>query len=318
MRTFDASILEGANLKTGFLFELRRNRIIYAMMIPALAYFVLFCYVPMAGAYMAFVDFKGTLGIFGSPFVGLKNFRFFINGGEPVFNAVLNTLCLNAMFIVCGLVAQIGTALFINEIEGKTFKKVCQSLMFLPYFLSWVVIGAIVYCLLANRGFVNTALAGLGLQGPRWYSSPQYWKTVMVLVNVWKFAGYGSVIYLAAIAGMDPSIFEAARVDGVNKFGQIRYMTLPLLKPTVVILTLMSVGRIFFGDFGMTVGIVRDNGLLIPAVEVIDSYVYHAMLTSKDFSFSTAVGLCQSLLGLAVILGVNQLAKKINDGEGLF
>jgi multiple sugar transport system permease protein/putative aldouronate transport system permease protein len=305
-------------LKTGFFHELRKNRVVYAMMIPALAYFVMFCYVPMAGAYMAFVEFNGRDGVFGSPFVGLKNFKFLVTGGEQVFNAVLNTLYLNAMFILCGLVAQIGTALFINEIDGKHFKKASQSLMFLPYFLSWVVIGAIVYCLLANRGFVNTMLTGLGLQTVKWYASPQYWKTIMILVNVWKFAGYGSVIYLAAIAGMDMAIFEAARVDGVNKIGQIRYMTLPLLKPTVVILTLMSVGRIFFGDFGMTIGIVRDNGLLIPAVEVIDSYVYHAMLTSKDFSFSTAVGLCQSVLGLGLILGVNHLAKRINDGEGLF
>lgn len=300
------------------LAELKRNRVPYLMMVPGVVFFLLFSYVPMAGAWMAFVEYNGVDGIFGSPFVGLKNFEFFVGGGEPVFNAVWNTLVLNVLFIGCGLVAQIGMALLLNEIGHKGFKKVTQSLMFLPYFLSWVVIGAIVHSMLSAHGFVNTVLTALGMDTVRWYASPEYWKGILVAVNVWKFTGYGSVIYLAAISGMDPALFEAAKVDGASRWAQIRLLLLPLLKPTVVILTLLAVGRIFFGDFGMIVGIVRDNGLLLPEVEVIDSYVYHAMMTSKDFGFSTAVGLCQSVLGLAVILGVNRLAKKVNEGEGLF
>lgn len=305
-------------MKPSFLAELRRNRVPYLMMVPGLLFFLLFCYVPMAGAYMAFVDYNGVDGIFGSPFVGFRNFEFFVGGGEPVFQAVWNTIVLNLLFIGCGLIAQVGMALLLNEIGGKRFKRVTQSLMFLPYFLSWVVVGAIVHSMLSTHGYVNTVLQGLGGDTVRWYASPEYWKAILVAVNVWKFTGYGSVIYLAAISGMDPSLFEAARVDGASRLAQMRYLLLPLLRPTIVILTLMAVGRIFFGDFGMIVGIVRDNGLLLPEVEVIDSYVYHAMLTSKDFSFSTAVGLCQSVLGLGVILGVNHFAKKINDGEGLF
>jgi len=305
-------------VKRNLIDDIRKNRVTYFMMLPGLAFFVLFCYVPMAGAYMAFVDYNSMDGIFGSPFIGFKNFENFVSSGDTLLNAIFNTLLLNSMFIVCGLAAQVGMALLINEIDGRMFKKFTQSLMFLPYFLSWVVIGSLLYGLLTSNGIINGILKYLGVAPIRFYSDPTYWKSIMVMVNVWKFTGYGSVIYLAAISGMDPAIYEAARIDGASRFDQVRLITLPLLKPTVVILTMMALGRMFYGDFGMVVGIVRDNGLIMPAVEVIDSYVYHAMMATRDYGFSTAVGLSQSVLGLVLILFANRVAKKLNDGEGLF
>lgn len=308
----------GKPRRIGFVQEIRKNSLAYLMTVPALLFFIAFNYVPMAGAWLAFVDYNLVDGIFGSPFIGLKNFDFFISGGEAMYSAVWNTIVLNLLFLLFGTSVQIVLALLMNELRSKPFKKVSQSLMFIPYFFSWVVVGAIVQGFLSSHGLVNTMLEFVGLDPVRWYSSPQYWKAILVVVNIWKFAGYGIVVYMATIASLDSSIYEAAEIDGAGKLAQIWRITLPLLRPTIVILTLLTIGRIFYGDFGMIVGVVRGNGLIGPEVEVIDSYVYHAMLTGGNLGWSAAVGLVQSGLGLIVILAVNAFAKKINEGEGLF
>lgn len=299
--------------------ELKKNRQLYAMCIPAIIFLIMFCYIPLAGIWMAFTDYNVEYGIFGSPFVGLKNFNhFFTNSTGMGWKVIYNTLYINFFGLIFGTIIPITLAICFNEIGGKVFKKVTQSAMFFPYFLSWVVVGAILYAFFSNdTGLVNTMLKNFGGTPIRWYAEKQYWKTIIITADVWKWCGYNSIIYMAAMKSFDQSLYEAAQVDGANRFQQIFRITLPLLKPTVIILVLMSIGRIFFGDFGMIYGLVGNNSILYDEVAVIDTYVYSSM-RSLGFSYTTAIGFFQSVMGLILVTGSNRLAKKVNDGEGLF
>lgn len=289
------------------------------MCIPALIVLVMFAYIPMGGIWMAFTKYNVRDGIFGSEFVGLQNFKyFFTNSTGMGWKVIYNTLYINFFGLIFGTIIPIMIAICFNEIRGKIFKKVTQSAMFFPYFLSWVVVGAIIYAFFSNStGAVNKMLTDMGLSTVRWYAEKKYWKTIIIVADIWKWCGYNSIIYMAAMTNFDKSLYEAAEVDGANRFKQIIHITLPLIKPTVVVLSLMSIGRIFFGDFGMIYGIVGNNALLYDEVAVIDTYVYSAM-RSLGFSYTTAIGLFQSVMGLILVTLSNKLAKKVNDGEGLF
>lgn len=304
--------------RTGFFHEMKKNHILYLMCAPGLLFMLLFSFIPYGGIWMAFTDYDLMKGIFGSDFVGLKNFRYFFFGTKMGPKVIYNTLYLNIWGLILGLILPIMIAILFNEIRSKWFKKFSQSMMFFPYFLSWIVVGAIIYGLFASDvGVVNRVLSAVGLDTVRWYAEGKYWKTIIIGANQWKWCGYNSIIYLAAMSNFDGSLYEAAAVDGATKFRQIIHLTLPMLKPTAVVLTLMSVGRIFFGDFGMIYGIIGNNPVIGDEVAVIDTYVYSAMRT-LGFSYSTAVGLMQSVMGLILVTLANKLAKKINDGEGLF
>ena len=319
--------------KRGFLWEMKHNGTLYLMCVPALTLLLLFCYLPMGGIYMAFTKFNVVDGVFGSPFVGLQNFGYFFNGNPYAWNAIKNTLIINFWGLVLGTALPITLAIFMNEMKNGPFKKIAQSAMFFPYFLSWVVVGAILYGFLtANfrvdrrtgelvltgaNGVMNRLLLAIGQTPIRWYAEPKHWKPIVILLDVWKWAGYNSIIYMAAMAGFDGSLYEAATIDGASRWQQIIHLTLPMLKPNVVILVLMSIGRIFFGDMGMIWGVVGQNSTILDEVQVIDTYVYTSM-RSMGFGFSTAIGLCQSVMGLIMILIANWAAKKVNDGEGLF
>ncbi len=304
--------------KHGFLFEMKKNRILYLMCVPGLLFLLLFSYIPLVGIWMAFTNYNVVDGIFGSKFVGLKHLKYFFFGTGMGPKSIYNTLFLNFWGIILGLIFPISIAVFFNEIRGKVYKKFTQSMMFFPYFLSWVVVGTIVYGLFATDvGVVNRLLIKLGFDKVRWYAEPKHWKPILIACNVWKWSGYNSIIYLGAMMGFDTSLYEAAQVDGATRFQQIIHLTLPMLKPTAVVLTLMSIGRIFFGDFGMVYGIIGNNPVIGDSVAVIDTYVYSAM-RSLGFSYSTAVGLFQSVMGLILVTLANAVAKKINDGEGLF
>ncbi len=312
--------------KNGILREFKKNHQLYLMCIPAIVFLIAFSYIPMAGIYMAFTDHKLLDGIFGSQFVGLRWFKAFFGvdtGSGTRFNgmglkSVYNTLYINLFGLIFGTAVPITIAICFNEIKNKGFKKITQSAMFFPYFLSWIVVGAIINAFFANStGMINRVLVNLGQQRVRWYAEPWHWKGIIITADVWKWCGYNSIIYMAAMSNFDPSLYEAATVDGANRFQMIWRITLPLLKPTVIVLTLMSIGRIFFGDFGMIYGIVGNNSLLYDEVAVIDTYVYSAM-KSLGFSYTTAIGLMQSVLGLILVSLANHFAKKINDGEGLF
>lgn len=303
--------------KGDFRHEIKRHWVLYLMCLPALVLLFLLAYLPFSGVWMAFTEFNALDGIYGSPFVGLQNFRMFFNS-KSAMNVVWNTLIINFFGLILGLIVPIALAVFLNELRVGMYKKFTQSVMFFPFFLSWVVVGAIIYGLLATDiGVVNGVIQKFGGEPIRWYAEPKYWKAILIFANVWKWSGYNSIIYLAAITNFDPNLFEAAEVDGATRFQQILHLTIPMLKPTAVVLTLLSVGRIFYGDFGMVWGIVGNNPLLSDAVNVIDTYVYTSMRT-LGFSYSTAVGLMQSIMGLILVTLANWSAKKINDGEGLF
>ncbi|MFC4597114.1 ABC transporter permease [Cohnella hongkongensis] len=303
--------------RQGALHELKKHRMLYLMCVPGLVVLIMFSYVPFAGIWMAFTDFNVVDGIFGSKFVGLDNFKYFFSSSMG-WRVTYNTLVINFFGIILGIIFPITIAILLNEIRGKAFKKLTQSMMFFPYFISWVVVGAIIYGIFSTDvGVANGILAWFGIEPIRWYSEPKYWKEIIILANVWKWSGYNSIIYLAAMSNFDSSLYEAAKVDGANRLQQIMRLTVPMLKPTVIVLTLLSVGRIFYGDFGMIYGIVGNNPVLIDEVTVIDTYVYQSMRT-LGFSYSTAIGLFQSVMGLILITMANGVAKKVNDGEGLF
>ncbi len=302
----------------GFLYEIKKNRILYLMCVPALIVLIMFCYIPFAGIWMAFTDFNVVDGIFGSKFVGLDNFTYFFSKNSMGWKVTYNTLYINFFGLILGIIVPVSIAVFLNEIRHKAFKRVAQSMMFFPYFISWVVVGAILYGIFSTDvGVANHILAFFGADPIRWYSEPKYWKWIIILSSVWKWSGYSSILYMAAMANFDGSLYEAAKVDGANKLQRIVFLMIPMLKPTIIVLTLLSVGRIFYGDFGMIYGIVGNNPVLIDEVTVIDTYVYQSMRT-LGFSYSTAIGLFQSLMGLILITAANKSAKKINDGEGLF
>jgi putative aldouronate transport system permease protein len=301
-----------------FLHEIKRNRGLYLMCMPALIVLVMFCYIPFAGTWMAFTDFNVMDGIFGSKFVGLNNFKYFFSESSMGWRVTYNTLFINFFGIILGLIVPISISIFFNEIRSNVFKKLTQSFMFFPYFLSWVVVGTIIYGFFSTDvGVINNMLRSWGMEPVKWYAEPKYWKGIIITASMWKWSGYSSIIYMAAMATFDGSLYEAAKVDGANKFQRILYLTIPMLKPTAVVLTLMSIGRIFYGDFGMIYGIVGNNPVLIDAVTVIDTYVYQSMRT-LGFSYATAIGLFQSVMGLILVSAANRLAKKYNDGEGLF
>lgn len=306
------------NKKNSFFKEFRDNGLLYLMTLPGIIVLLIFCYAPMSGIYMAFTDYNIKEGIFGSKFVGLQNFLYFFTDGGMALRVTYNTIILNTFYIITGLVFPILISIFLNEVNNKLFKKATQMFLFFPYFLSWVVIGAIIYSLFSSDvGVVNTILKSFGAEPVRWYAEPKYWKAILVGANVWKWTGYSTIVYLAAMVNFDNALYEAAIVDGATKFQQIRNITLPLIKPTAIVLTLLSIGRIFYGDFAMIYGIVGDNGVLKDATTVIDTYVYSAMRT-LGFSLASAIGLYQSVMGLILVTLTNHLAKKINDGEGLF
>ena len=301
-----------------FLHEMKKNYTLYLMCVPGLLFMILFNFIPMPGLWMAFTEYDLLDGIFGSKFVGLKNFEYFFFGTGMGPKTIWNTLYINFWGLILGLIVPITLAILFNEIQSKRFKQFTQSMMFFPYFVSWVVVGALIYGLFATDvGVVNKILVSLGQDPVRWYAEPQHWKPILIIANVWKWSGYNSIVYMAAMSGFDASLYEAAKVDGASKIQQIWYLTIPMLKPTAVILTLMSVGRIFFGDFGMIYGIIGNNPVIGNEVAVIDTYVYSSM-RSLGYSYSTAIGLFQSVMGLILVTLCNKAAKKINEGEGLF
>ncbi|MCC3371639.1 sugar ABC transporter permease [Cohnella sp. REN36] len=298
--------------------DFARNRHLYAMAVPGIVFLVVFSYIPLAGHILAFKNFQIGRGIWGSEWAGLNNFRFFFSSRDwmPV---TLNTLYLNAMFIVFEMAFALLIAIFLNEIRLRWFKRTIQSVVFLPYFISWIVVGYMTFILFNNSdGLLNHALLRVGLRAVDWYQTPWVWPIILTLVRIWKSAGYLSIILLAAIAGLSTDYYESARLDGASRLQQMRHITLPLLKPQIIILVLLGVGRIFYGDFGMIYGIVGDNGILFPTTDVIDTYSYRALRQLGDFSMSSAIVLYQSVMGLIAVVAFNGIVRRIDPDSRLF
>ena len=296
-----------------------KYRVLCLMCLPAILFFFIFSYIPMPGAYIAFTNFNYAKGIFKSEFVGFDNFKFLFISGK-ISMLTRNTLLYNLAFIILGNTLQIFVAILLNEIKNKYFKKVTQTLMFLPYFISAVLVGLLVYNLLNyDFGFINSIMNQFGGTPIKVYSNKYVWPFIIVLVQLWQQTGYGSIVYFAAIMGIDSEIVEAARVDGANAFQKIRYIILPGLKPTVIILLLFSMGSILKGNFGLFYNIIGpSNSMLFPTTDIIETYVFRTMMNNFNFTQASAVGLYQSVFGFTVVMLCNWVVKKIDSDYALF
>lgn len=298
--------------------NMRHSRMLLLMCVPAIIIFAVFSYGPMPGAYIAFTNFNYRDGIFGSPFVGMRNFEFLIKSGQ-LWLLTKNTILYNLAFIVIGNILQIALAVMLNEVRSKYFKKVSQGLMFLPYFVSVVLIGVIAFNLLNfDTGAVNAVIAQAGGDPIKLYSMAGAWPFIIMLAHLWQSTGYGSIVYFAAIMGLDQSMFEAAAIDGASAWQRIRHIILPSLKPTFFILLLFSLGGIMRGNFGLFWNLVGNNAQLYETTDIIETAVYRMLLAQNNFTSSTAVGLYQSLFGFVLIMTVNWIMRRINPDYALF
>ncbi|MDF2926597.1 MAG: sugar transporter permease [Paenibacillaceae bacterium] len=298
--------------------DVGKNRTMLLMIAPAALLFLLFSYVPMAGIIIAFKQYNYSGGVLGSPWVGFANFKFFFLSGDA-WLVTRNTALYNLGFIVLSNVLQLAAAVLLFEVGGRWFRKIMQSALFLPYFISWVVVGSIAYSFFNyDVGTINSVLASLNMEKLDIYNTPAYWPYILMFFHTWKFLGYGTVMYLAAITGIDTEMYEAAEIDGANVFQRIFKVTLPNLTPTVTILVLLSIGNIFRGDFGMFYNLIGNNGLLFSSTDVIDTFVFRLLMNTNEIGMSAAAGVYQSVLGFVTILLANYAVRKFDQERALF
>lgn len=305
--------------KTNSFRRLWNNRTLLLMCVPAVVFFLIFSYLPMPGLYLAFINYNYSDGIFRSAFVGWDNFKFLVSSGD-LWHLTYNTITYNLAFIICGNVLQIFIAVLMNELRKKWFKKLTQSLMFLPFFISFVLIGLIAYNILSyDFGFINSILRSIGAEPIKTYSNPHIWPFIIVLTYLWQSTGYGSIIYFAAIMGLDSEIIEAAEIDGANSFQRIRYIVLPWLKPTFIILLLFSLGGVLRGNFGLFYNLVgANNTMLYHSTDIIETFVFRSLMNNFNFSLGSAVSLYQSVFGFVIVITANWLVKKASPDNTLF
>lgn len=301
------------------LAKFKRYLPLYLMFLPGAIYLIINNYIPMAGIVVAFKKYNARAGIWGSPWSGLKNFEFLF-ASDAAWEITRNTILYNVVFIVLNMVVGIIFAIFICDAVNEKLKKVYQSAILFPYLMSAVILGYIVFAFLSqSTGIVNNSiLPALGKEPIDWYAQSQYWPFILVFVNTWKGVGYGCLIYISTINGIDPSLYEAAELDGATKMQQIKNITLPFLKPTVITLTLMSVGRIFYSDFGLFYQVPRNSGLLFSTTNVIDTYVYRGLMEQSNIGMSAAAGFYQSIVGFIIVLLANFIVSKVSAEDALF
>ncbi|NOU87158.1 ABC transporter permease subunit [Paenibacillus sp. LMG 31460] len=289
------------------------------MVIPEIIYLIINNYLPMFGLIIAFKDVNFTKGIWASDWVGLKNFEYLFKTSDAML-ITRNTILYNSAFIIINLIIAVGVAILLNEVKKKLFARFYQSVILIPYLISMVIVGYLVLAMLSGEtGYINKqVLPMLGMDPISWYSEAKYWPYILTFVNIWKHVGYLCVIYLAAIIGIDPEYYEAARIDGASKWQQITNITIPLIAPVIVIMTLLQIGRIFYSEFGLFYQVPLDTGALFPTTNVIDTYVYRALLRLGDIGMSSAAGLYQSVVGFILVLISNYVVSKRNSDNALF
>ncbi|NQX45180.1 sugar ABC transporter permease [Paenibacillus tritici] len=299
--------------------DVLRNKVLLFMVLPGTLWFLFFSYLPMVGTVIAFKEYRFSrdgfwASIINSKWVGWDNFKFLFSTNDA-YLITRNTLLYNLAFIILGLILSVLMAVVLSEIANKKLAKFYQTGMFLPYFLSWVVVGYFAFSFLSSeRGLLN-AMFGSNIS---WYSESKYWPFIIIFVFLWKAVGYNSVVYLAAIMGIDKSLYEAAMIDGASKLQQIRSITLPMLKPIIIIMTLLAIGKIFYADFGLFYQVPRDSGTLYSVTNVIDTYVYRGLKTTGEIGMSTAAGLYQSVVGFVLVLTSNYIVRKFDKDSALF
>ncbi len=307
-------------IKEGFK-ELWVNKFLYAMMVPAIVWILIFCYGPLYGILIAFKKFSYKLGILKSPwadFYGLENFRFLFNY-KGIGRVFFNTIFLNLLFILFVTAFSVILAIMFVEIRNKTFKKLTQSIAILPHFVSWAVVAMFLSGFIGiNSGMITKLIETMTGNKIAFYTSSQYWPAILVALRIWQGAGYGTIVYIATITGFDPGMYEAAKVDGATRFQQIRMITLPLLKTTIILLTIMGLGNVFRGDFGMIYALIGDNSKLYATTDVIDTFTYRALRELGNLGMSTATSFFQSVVGFVLVFTVNGITRKIEPDSAIF
>jgi putative aldouronate transport system permease protein len=295
--------------------RIARNKWLYVMILPGLLYFIIFKYLPMFGLVIAFQDFKPYKGVFGSEFVGLKHFERLFT--EPdFFNILTNTLVLFGLNLLFYFPAPIILALMLNEVRVQIFKRTVQTLVYLPHFMSWVIIVSISYVMLTmDGGIVNELLVYFGFEPINFLLSPEWFRPMYIMQVIWREAGWGTIIYLAAIASIDPQLYEAARMDGAGRFRQIWHITLPGIRSVIVVLLILKIGDVL--ELGFEHVYLLLNAMNRSVGEIIDTYVYTAGIKQGQFSYSAAIGLFKSVVGLILVMIANKLAKKAGE-EGVY
>jgi putative aldouronate transport system permease protein len=312
---------------SGFRRYFRRNGWLLLLILPGLIHILMIQYAPMFGVLIAFKDYKVKDGIFGSKSVGFENFKFLFGSGTA-WHITFNTVLMNLLFIITGTIMALLLALLLNEIYTHKLAQVYQFTLFIPFFIGSVIVGYIAYAVLSNNGFINTVLKSYGLEAIKFYLEPKYWRFILIAANLWGGLGYGTIIYLSGVIGINPEFFEAAQLDGANKLQQIWSITLPLIRYLIVIQLLLAVGKIFFANFGLFYFVpqVYKNGALLPVVDVIDTFVFRALyggsMTGSSgivkIGMAAAAGFYQSVVGFILILSANMLVKKISPDQALF
>ena len=297
----------------------KKNYFFYLLSIPGLLCLLLFRYMPIAGLYMVFERYTLKGGLFGSEFVGLKNFEFFFKNMDNALRATRNTLVINGFSIVIGLVVEVALAIALNEILSMKYRKLVQTITLFPHFLSWIVVGTIFRTLLeTDTGLLNQIIQAFGGEPVGWYSGSQYWWPILIFANVWKGMGYGSIVYFAALTGFDPSLYEAADIDGASRMQKIMRITVPLLKPTVIIMFLLKIGGILFGGTDIIMGMTSLNPLLFETTDTIATFVYRTAIVGGQFESASAITLYQSLFGFMLVMIANTIVKKLDPEYALF
>ena len=308
--------------KKPFIKKIKDNFEFLLLVLPGTLWFLIFSYLPMIGIVIAFKNWKINGGFFesliSSEWVGLDNFKFLFNSSDA-WLITRNTVLYNLVFIILGVVLPVTLAILLKELLNKRLSKFYQSSMFLPYFLSWVVVS---YCLFAflspEKGYINGIITSLGGDKISWYTEPKYWTAIIIFMSQWKGVGYGTVVYLASICGIDKSYYEAGVIDGASKWQQIKYITVPLLKPVIIIMFITAIGGMFRSDFGLFYQLPKNSGALYPVTNVIDTYVFRGLTTLGNIGMSSAAALYQSFVGLILILITNGIVKKIDSENAFF
>ena len=292
---------------------------LYVMMLPGILYLVINNYLPMAGITLAFKQVDYRVGILKSPWVGFSNFEFLFRSTDA-FVITRNTLLYNGVFLLLGPVLGITVAIVLSEIRSKMAKKAYQAIVLIPYLISIVVVSYLVYAFLAtDAGFINNSiLKPLGIEGVRWYSTKKYWPFILVIVHFWQDIGYSTIIYYSTVVGLDPTLYEAAAIDGAGRWKQILCVTLPGLKSTIITLTLLRVGKIFYSDFGLFYQVPMNSGPLYDVTNTIDTYVYRGLMQLSNIGMSSAAGFYQSVVGFLFVLTANLIVRKISKEDALF
>ncbi len=298
--------------------EIKKNKYLYVLALPAIIFLIMFAYIPLSSYVLAFKKYRLADGIWGSEWVGFENFKFFF-GSRDWIDITVNTLYLNVLFLTFGLTFALLLSIFLNEILLVKVKKIFQSFIFLPYFISWLVISFMVFMVFnSNNGLANEILKMFNLEPVLWYQKAELWPPILTIISIWKNAGYNSIIFLSAITAISSEYYESAKIDGASRVQQTIFITLPLLRNTFLILLLLGIGRIFYGDFGMMYGIIGDNSILFPTTDVIDTYSYRMLRQMGNFSTSSAIVLYQSVMGLVAVIIFNIITKKIDNDARLF